>query len=343
MTHQGFSTASLEDLAPRRFTTDAPELSSELAAIRRVKKDGKTAWIPPNDAAMPSTMLSASAVAWLESHTAFYPLRAWLRLSDHDCTGHDQLAKYRRLGQFPMIDSLPKIFPTLASMFGDHLIALLRRAFAFVVDNAYSYADNQWASSSWRTSKNPDTVLGEIPRPMGKLIAYNLYTQEDKLPGDVSDDPFWPKMDRNGYLPKGRAIDNQAQNFLPPVRLLPEERDGNEKQICERACAKLLLTIQEHGGRIIGGLHRHARQVLGECLTNLSTLPVSEQEETIKQLIPVLAGRVRGDMSHPEFFTDCYLVLKQLIALGGDTRRFRAEEPIELLRQEAAEILAQSR
>jgi hypothetical protein len=49
---------------------------------------------------------------------------------------------------------------------------------------------------------------------------------------------------------------------------------------------------------------------------------------------------VRGDVQHPQFFLDCVRVVHQLLDLGGDTRRFRAEEPEALLAVEAAEVRA---
>lgn len=339
--HKGFDDiAALESLRPQRFSTPAPTLASAVVALRRMTKAGETNWIAPNDAALPASSPNPSALAWLEAHTALYPLRAWLRLVDAGLVGQTALQALRTNPVATPIRELPQALPRLAQMLGgmDKVLLLLRRSFAFVVANAFTYADNQWATSKYRTAEAEalDAVLGALPTPAAKPRAYKA---GDVL--DLSVEQSWPKMDAMGYLPKSRAIDGRGRLIQKPVQLTTEDLKGNDRQVCERACAALIADLVASGDFVIGGLHRCSRRVLGEHSVDLQTLSSDEQDRVILQeLVPIVAGRVRGDMQHPRFFADCARVLRQLVALGGDTRRFKGEEPENMLVKEAAEIRA---
>jgi hypothetical protein len=125
------------------------------------------------------------------------------------------------------------------------------------------------------------------------------------------------------------------------VRLNREALAGNDRQVCERACATMIADLAATGEFIIGGLHRCCRRVLGEHPVDLQTLSVEERDRVIlQQLVPIVAGRVRGDMQDARFFQDCARILHQLVSLGGDTRRFRGEEPESMVAAEAAEVRA---
>lgn len=340
-THAGFDDiAALESLTPQRFFTPAPTLASPVAAIRRMTKASETTWIPPADAALPASSPNPSALAWLEAHTALYPVRAWLRLAGAGLVGQPALAALRLSSTTAPIPPLHRVLPRLATMLGgmDKVMLLLRRSFAFVVANAHGYADNQWATSRLRTVEPEaiDAVLGALPAP---VASPRSYSSTDVL--DLRTTDQWPKLDDQGYLPKSRAIDGQGRAIMKPVRLGREALQGSEREVCERACAVLIADLAARGDFIIGGLHRCCRRVLGEHPVDLQTLPAEERNRVIRQeLVPIVAGRVRGDLQHPPFFPDCARVLHQLVGLGGDTRRFRGEEPNSMLAAEAAEVRA---
>jgi len=342
-THQGFDDiAALESLRPQRFSTPAPTLASPLAAIRRMTKAGETNWIAPSDAALAATSLNPSAVAWLEAHTALYPVRAWLRLADAGLVGQSALQALRNNPAANAIPEVRDVLPRLAKMLGgmEKVLLILRRSFAFVVANAFTYADNQWATTPFRTAEAStlDAVLGALPTP---ATTPRAYTSADTL--DISVNINWPKMDDNGYLPKGRAIDARGRLVQKPVQLAPEDLQGNDRQVCEKACAALIAGLVASGDFVIGGLHRCSRRVMGEHAADLQPLPIEERRRVILQeLVPIVAGRVRGEIQHPRFFVDCARVLNQLVDLGGDTRRFKGEEPDSLLAVEAAEIRKRS-
>lgn len=339
--HAGFDDiAALESLKPQRFFTPAPTLASPVAALRRMTKANQTSYIPPADAALPAAAPNPSALAWLEAHTALYPVRAWLRLADAGLVGQPALARLRQSPTAAPIPPLPRVLPRLAQVLGgmEKVMILLRRSFAFVVANAHGYADNQWATSPLRTADPEaiDAVLGALPVP---VAAPRAYTSADVL--DLRSGDEWPKLDAQGYLPKSRPINGQGRVVNKPVRLDREELTGNDRQVCERACAILIADLAASGVFIIGGLHRTSRRVLGEHAVDLQSVPAAERERVIlRELLPSVAGRVRGDLQHPHFFPDCARVLHQLVALGGDTRRFRGEEPESLLAAEAAEVRA---
>jgi hypothetical protein len=340
-THAGFDDLhALESLRPRRFSTPPPQLASPLAAIRRMTKAGETRFIPPADAALPAGALNPSALSWLESHTALYPLRAWLRLADAGLVGQPALSALRASPERRHPAPLPRVLPRLAQLLGgmDAVVLILRRSFAFVAANAFSYADNQWATTPLRTADAAAVaqVLGPVPQPKD---APRAYTAADGLDLRPLPDRYWPKLDDNGYLPKSRAIDGQGRAILPPVRLRREDLVGDNRLVCGRATTALIERLTACGDFIIGGLHRASRQTLGEHPVDLSTRSAEETRRVILQvLLPIVAGRVRGDAQHPQFFPACATTLYQLVLLGGDTRRFKAAEPDKLLAAEAAEV-----
>ncbi len=342
-THRGFDDAlALEAIRPLRLSTAAPTLTSPDAARRRMTKSGDTRWIAPADAALPASSYNPSALDWLESHTALYPLRAWLRLVDAGLVGQPALQKLRASAEAPPIPALPRVLPRLAALLGgmDAVMLALRRAFAFVVANAFSYADAQWVTSPLRTADASalDAVLGARPEPAAKVRAYTAADQPV-----VDDHASWPRMDPNGFLPKSRPIDGRGGPLQTPVRLEPADLAGNDRQVCEKACATMIAGLVSSGIFVIGGLHRCSRRVLGEYPRDLSALAPEEQRRVIEEeLVPVVAGRVRGDAQHPLFFLHCAHILGELVALGGDTRRFVGEESEAMLAAEATEIRARS-
>jgi hypothetical protein len=337
--HAGFDDAqALESLRPQRLHTPVPGLASPVASLRRFTKAGATTWVPPADAGV---ALNPSAVAYLESHSALYPVRAWLRLVDAGLVGQPALAALRASTELRPIAPLLRVLPRLAALFGglDPVVLLLRRAFAFVVANANGYADNQWATSPLRTAsaETVDAVLGPRPTP---TPAPRSYTAQDHL--DLTVDDTWPRMDARGYLPKSRAIDHQGRTVRPPPRLSPEEAKLSDELVCQKASAVMLADLEAQPGQaIVGGMHRNARGVLGEHPVDLHALSPRERAKVIAEvLVPTLAGRVRGDPLHPRFFLKCANVLHQLAALGVDTRTLRAEEPSPWIAAEARAIRA---
>ena len=241
------------------------------------------------------------------------------------------------------IPALPRVLPRLATMLGgmEQVVTLLRRAFAFVAANANGYADNQWATSPLRTAaaEAVDAVLGSRP---AYVDSPRRYTADDHV--NLTVNAEWPKLDARGYLPKGRAIDHEGRTMRPVARLAAEDTKLDDTVVCQRACAIMLADLAASGTTILGGLHRQARRLLGEHPADLRTLTPEERARVIaEQLVPVLAGRVRGDVAYRYFFDDCANVLHQMASLGVDTRSLRAEEPVEFLKTEAHQIRAASR
>jgi hypothetical protein len=147
-------------------------------------------------------------------------------------------------------------------------------------------------------------------------------------------------MDRQGYLPKSRAVDSRGEvRFV--VELSPEERLGDDALLASRAVTRLIERLRELDGDelLLPGLHRQARQVLGEHPEDLSGLGEAELDPIIQGLlVPRLAGKITGDLHHPSYFRELAVVLYQLCALGTDTRSFRGPEPAEMLAEEAARL-----
>lgn len=338
-THPGFDdAAALEALRPRRLSTPVPPLTSPLAQARRMTKAGETAWLPPADAGL---SLNPSALSFFEGHTALYPLRAWLRLVEAGLVGQPALQALRASEAAPLIPALPAVLPRLASLLGgmDAVLLQLRRAFAFVLTHAHGYADSQWATSPLRTAtaEAVDAVLGAPTPPVASPRAYGA---ADHLDLSVGDD--WPKMDARGYLPKAQAIGRTGAPLLPPPRLGPEALGLSDPLLVQAGCAAMLSDLVASGlSNVFGGLHRGARRLLGEQALDLRALPEAERHRLIlEELAPKLAGWVRGDPAHPQFFPDCVNILHQLCALGVDTRSFRADEPAELIAAEAKALRA---
>lgn len=336
--HAGFDDiAALEALRPVRLTTHTPGITSARALLRRMTKAGETTWLPPADAA---TDLNPSALAFLEGHTALRPLRAWLRLLDAGLVGQPALAALRASADVRPIAPLPRVLPRLAALVGgvDAVVTTLRRAFAFVAKNAHGYADNQWATSNLRTADadTVDAILGPRPSPLAEPVPY---TAADTL--DWTLGPDWPRLDPRGYLPKGRVLDDRGETVGDPVRLPPEELVGPDELVCQRACTQVIARVAALDGQLIGGLHRTGRAVLGAYPQDLAALSADDRRLVIaRELVPTVAGRVRGDPAWPRYFQDCALVLEQLCRLGVDTRTLRGEEPPELLAAEAAALRA---
>ncbi len=307
--HVGFDDAmALESLRPRRLNTPVPGVASPVARIRRMTKASETAWLPPPDAGV---ALNPSAVAFLESHTALYPLRAWLRLVDAGLFGQPALAALRASAAVRPIPALPRVLPRLAATLGgmDAVVVLLRRAFAFVVANANGYADNQWATSPLRTAgaEAVDAVLGAPPAP---VASPRRYTAADRL--DLSAGPEWPRMDRGGYLPKGRAIDHEGRTMRPPPKLTRDDAKLSDLLVCQKACGLMLADLAASGETyVIGGLHRQARRLLGEHAVDLRTLPPrrsargSSPRSSSRRWRAACAGSLRTCSSSPTAPTSC--------------------------------------
>jgi len=117
-----------------------------------------------------------------------------------------------------------------------------------------------------------------------------------------------------------------------------------DKELCQKGAASIITGLQEEGVYVIPGLFKCARGVLGEYPRDLRWLPEAELRKILKEeLVPKLAGRVGGAPTHPWFFRDCATVLKAMIALGEDTRAFRADETAGFLHEEARFIRGNSR
>ncbi|HMV70168.1 MAG TPA: FAD-linked oxidase C-terminal domain-containing protein, partial [Myxococcota bacterium] len=279
----------------------------------------------------------------LEAHSAFYPLRAWLRLVDAGLVGHAALAAHRARGGLAAIAPLPRFLPRLAAIEGGlgAVTQVLRRALAFVVQNAGGYADNQWATSPLRAAA-PEAVDAILGPPAAPRATPRAYTGADVLA--LTTGPGWPKMDADGYLPKTQAIDDRGQPLRPPARLTQGELACADAVLVQRACAAMITDLVAHtDDLVLSSLHRSARQVLGEHPHDLGRLSPEERMQVIvDELVPQVAGRVRGDLSDPRAFVDCANVLHQLVALGGDTRRFRADEPGALVAAEASRLRARA-
>lgn len=349
-THAHFDILALEAVRPVRTSTATPGLADETLELRRVLKAGETTWIPPLDARLPQGRHNPSALRFLNEHTAIQPLRALLRLHAAGCVGLPALKALRATAEarpFPRVDD---VIGALARLIGglDEVMVIAHRSLAFVVSEANGYADKHWAESHYRTAtlSRCESTLGleaapaELPAP--------VHYGPRKLLLRPAEGPTWPKMIGLGYLPKGRIVDASGQTLGEPFRCTPEEAALADNLLCQRGTTTLLPKIEAMGQVVFAGLHRHARSVLGGHPQDLRALSRAELERTVKEvLVPKLAGKVRGDVHHPEFFADCAGVLMSMIALavqlGEDTRDFRAEEPEEFLRAEAAAIRQASR
>ena len=99
---------------------------------------------------------------------------------------------------------------------------------------------------------------------------------------------------------------------------------------------------REDNPGFIDGLHREARELLGSYHTALQEMSAPQRYEAYRDdLLPVLAGRVRGDVHHPSFFDKCIIVLEQMAELVRDTRELRAEESEQFIAREANKLRKQ--
>ena len=360
VTHTGFDLSRLDALRPRRYATPVPRLTSVLAQLRRRTFAGETRWVPPRNSGTRS--LSTSAWSFLESHSAMYPLRAWLRLRQIGRFGQPALRLLREgfgkgpaqfsflpalraLREAATLEPIPPIgplVPTLDSLIGaDSMMTLLRRAFAFVAANANGYADSQWATSPLRTAgaTKVDAILGPLPAPQAIPRRYTATDVFDRRDADHD----WPRTDARGYLPKRRAVDSRGDTLFT-ISLPLTERQGTDAEVVSRAALRLITHLTESGvdDHVLHGLHRQARAALGDYPVDLSTLSEAERDRLIiNELVPRVAGKVKGDTEHPLYFTDLAVVLHQLCRLGTDTRLLRGAEPVEVLAAEAAALRAE--
>lgn len=323
----------LDLLKPQRVRTAPPRMSSVRARMRRMKKDGKTSWVPPNS----YTPVNGSLLTWLEHHTAFQPLRAWLRLEEAGLIGHGSLSTFRQTRTRTSIPSLVPVISRLASKVPGGLDTVLlqyRRALAFVADNAHGYADNQWSESKHArmTWTDLDRILG--PRPRGSWPAYRA---SDSFP--FPHGPEWPKLDGRGYLPKTRWVDNAGRTVVDAPALSSAEKELRDDLLCQQVFQKVQAAAVKDPVTFVGGLHRQARAALGDySWADLSTLPAHDRIRVIsEELVPIVAGKVRGNVAEYEkFFDDCAAALYQLCEVGVDTRKFTAVESPDFLAVEAS-------
>lgn len=322
----------LDLVKPTRVKTAPPRMSSIRARMRRMKKDGKVSWIPPSSA----TPVNGSLLTWLENHTAFYPLRAWLRLAEAGLIGNEALSNFRQTKARTSIPSLVPVISRLASKVPGGLEAVLlqyRRALAFVADNAFGYADNQWSESKHARMTEADLTRILGPRPSGSWPAYRA---SDSFP--FPNGPEWPKLDGRGYLPKTRWINDVGGTVVDAPALSHEEKELRDDLLCQKVFQKVQTAAVKNPVTFIAGLHRQARAALGEYPVDLRTLPVQERIRVIsEELVPVMAGKVHGNVAeHEKFFDDCASALYQLCEVGVDTRTFAATESLDFLASEAS-------
>jgi 2'-5' RNA ligase len=343
ITHTHFGILSLEAVEPRRYTSPTPRLASQRLSIRRMMKAAEVQWIAPRDAHLPEGALNPSALAYLNAHTALYPLRALLRLRAANLLGHDALCALRQSPEATPIPPVDDVIGAMADLLGgmEEVALIILRAFAFVVANANGYADRAWSESPLRQAswERAADILKVERRPVADPTRYG----PDTLDLATLSLPIqWPQMVGRGYLPRSRAVDSAGHTVTPPLTDCPEVTQLTDQAVCQRSFAHIIAPILErYGDRFIGGLHRHARGVLGAQAYDLNQFPAAAQQPTILQdLVPRLAGRVRGTPEHPEFFLQCAYILWAMTQLGGDTRTLRAEEPEGFLHAEAQVIRA---
>ncbi len=345
VTHQQFNLLALESLSPVRFSTPVPGLADENLEMRRILKFGECTWIPPRDARMPFGQVNPSARRFLNEHSAMIPVRALLRLNAADCLGLSRLKALRQSPEAPAFPRVDDVLGELARLLGgmDQVLLLAFRAFAFVVVEANGYADKRWAETPLRAAH-----VAEVSRILGLSPDSGEGTPAHHGPRPLvippATGPSWPKMVGKGYLPKSRRVGPDGELQGPPVRLDRELNKLPDKELCQKGCAAIISDLEGEGQVIIAALHREARAVLGGYPRDLRGLPEAELKRILKEeLVPALAGKVKGDPEHPAYFSDCALVLKAMVALGEDTRTFRAEEPDPFLHMEARQLRANAR
>jgi hypothetical protein len=346
VSHAGFNLLALESLSPVRPSTPVPGLADENLEMRRILKFGETTWIPPRDARLPAGELNPSARRFLNEHAAMVPVRALLRLSAADCLGLARLEALRAGDAAPPFPRVDDVLGGLASLLGgmDEVLLLAFRAFAFVVVEANGYADKRWAETPLRTAP-----LAEVARLLGLPSAdaeprAPVHYGSRALVVPPASGPEWPRMVGKGYLPKSRRVGPDGEPAGPPVRLRREEAALPDKELCQKGTTAIIAGLEGEGEVIIPALHREARAVLGAYPRDLRGLPEVELRRVLsEELVPALAGKVGGNPEHPAFFLRCAVILKAMVALGEDTRTFRAEEPDAFLHLEARTLRANAR
>lgn len=337
--HKGFGVLNLDALSPVRFSTPTFEIASRAASIRWRLFAGEKTWIAPSDSLSRDT--NPSLVAWLDQHSAFMPLLAWLRLCDarFDLKNTKQgffgrsLSEFRQSGSLicaPRIDSvLTELVSKLPGGWGE-LYQLFLEALDFVVLNAYGYADSAWADRKKRKPEQIRENLKLAPLPPKGIV--RRYTSG--MYPNIEVDDTWPPLTRKGYISKAVRMDRRG-NWLqaPKVKIPPEL---NDKETCSLAVAAIIEELKKEFF-IVEGLHRQAREVLGAYPEDLSNDP----NHTViieKELVPIVAGKVKGDIYHPDYFDQITNVLHQLCALGTDTTSLRGQEDDQFLSEQAAII-----
>ena len=345
-THQHFDILSLEAVRPVRASSSVPTFADERLELRRVLKAGETRWVPPANAALPEGVYNLSVMRFINEHSSMRPLRALLRLHAAGLLGREALIALRREEETTAIPRVDDIFAGLADLVGglDEVMLMLYRAFAFVVERANGYADNQWAEASMRdaTLKRVEGVL-DLEAAASERPAVHYGPRTIGLTA-LSPDINWPQMDARGRLPKHRIVGGRGETIGALFTCDRSDKNLTDKLLCQRAFEYISVVQKEtEGDRFIGGLHRHARGVLGSYAADLSGASEDVLLGALKSLVPRLAGRVRGTPSIPEFFTDCAHVLYEMCHLGVDTRTLSSDEDENFFRAEAASIRAQSR
>jgi hypothetical protein len=345
--HAHFNLLTLESLSPVRLSTPVPGLADENLEMRRVLKFGETTWIPPRDARLPAGEYNPSARRFLNEHTAMVPVRALLRLHAADCLGLARLEALRARRDAPPFPRVDDVLAGLSEVLGgmDEVVLLALRAFAFVVVEANGYADKHWTETPLRAAP-----LDEVSRVLGLTRADDgarapVHYGPRALVIPPATEPDWPKMIGKGYLPKSRRVGPDGEPMGPPVRLRREEVGAlPDKELCQKGTAAIITGMESEGQVVFPALHREARAVLGAYPRDLRGLPEIELRRVLKEeLVPALAGKVKGNPEHPRFFQDCAVILKAMVALGEDTRAFRAEEPEAFLHIEARQLRANAR
>lgn len=340
-----FGLLSLESVSPTRFSAKPPRIAHRFIEMQRIKKAGEIRWVPPQDAIFAEGDYNKSAIDYIDAHPAFYPLRALLRLRRAKLLGQTALGELRKTStRVTPIPDCNNLISEMASFCGgmDEVMLMFYRAFAFVLDNAGGYADRHWVSSSWRDAsiEEVEELLG-LPSFDGEhkpsVQAYGK--RKFKFPQRPIS---WPVVDSRGCLPKSRMIDGKGNIVGALVRCTSAQSKLDDEALCRAGVGYILNRCRDEIPGFIDGLHREARGLLGDYPDALQDLTGQQRYEAYRDnLVPVLAGRVRGDITHPEFFEKCVIVLDQLAELPRDTRELRAEENERFIANEARALRKQ--
>ena len=340
-----FGLLSLESVSPTRFSARPPRIAHHQIEAHRVKKAGEIRWIPPRDAIFQPGRYNKSAIAFVNAHPAFYPLRALLRLRRANLLGQVALKELRATStEVTPIPECDDLLEELVSFCGgyDEVMLMFYRAFAFVLDNAGGYADRHWSTSSWR-----DASLEEVEELLGlpafdderKTFVQGYGARKFEFPKQPSD---WPGVDAFGCLPKSCMVDGRGFPVGALIRCTAVQAKLDDEALCRAGAGYILNRCREKDAGFIDGLHREARELLGNYHTALQDMNASQRYEAYRdELIPALAGRVRGDVHHPSFFDKCIIVLEQMAKLVRDTRELRAQESELFIAREATQLRKQ--